>query len=560
MKLFTKKNAEEKQILRKERLLIIISGLLTAAAFPPVSLHWLLFVSLVPLFFVFERRGTLRGLNGAGYLFGFVFSLLTVYWVGAFTEMKDSFLMIAGFALLFFNPLLFIIPSILFHCASEIFSRKTAFYLLPLFWLTSEYVYTLTDISFPWLTLGHGLSTFTSYIQIADHIGSMGLTVVIGYINLFIFLTYKSFITDMRVNRGYISAALLLLVLPLIYGNYILSSAKAPEEKLRVGIVQPDIDPYEKWSYGDVMKLTNEYLRLSDEAIGKNAKLIIWPETALPVYLLDGITDARDSIINYSLRNNVSILTGMPHKINYPSREDAPPDAKFHKIYEYYYSTYNSILLFNPQTYFVQNYNKMRLVPFGEKTPFADKIPLLGEIIKWSVGIGAWNVGKDTTLLVMTKSGTGYKETVNDSTRIGGLVCYESVYPEHVAILNNLCADLFVVVTNDSWYGNTSGPYQHKEFAALRAVETRKSVIRCANGGISCVIDPYGRTEVQSKMYTKDVITADVSINRTEPAFYSKNPLVAARISAAISVFVFGMFWVLKLKKRFYENDDTFKS
>ncbi|NUN10661.1 MAG: apolipoprotein N-acyltransferase [Ignavibacteriaceae bacterium] len=559
MKLFKAKTPEEKRVLRRERLLVLVSGLLTAAAFPPVSLHWLLFVGLVPLFLILDKRTSLRSLNGAGYLFGFIFSFLTVYWVGAFTEMKDPFLMIAGGALLFFNPLLFVIPATLFYCADKVINRKTALFLLPFFWLISEYIYSITDVSFPWLTLGQGIATFTSYIQIADHIGSMGLTVIIAYVNLFIYLAYKHFAMNRKLAYRYGSVAVLMILLPVIYGNIVLSNADTSGEKLRVGIIQPDLDPYEKWSYGDLTKLARLHLELSDKAISQNANLIIWPETALPVYLLEGGSEVRDTIMQYTLKNNVSLLTGMPHKIVYPSKEYAPYDAKIHKIYEYYYSTYNAILLFTPQSYHVQNYNKMKLVPFGEKTPYADKIPLLGELIKWSVGIGAWNVGTDTTLLVMTKSGHSFKDVVYDTVRIGGLVCYESIYPDLVAVLNELGADLFVVVTNDSWYGNTSGPYQHKEFAALRAVETRKSVVRCANGGISCVIDPYGRTTVETKMYTRDVLVADVQIRRDEPTFYSRNPLIAAKIASAISVLIFGMFWVLKLKKRFPGQDDILK-
>ena len=560
MKLFKQKSPEEKLRIRKDRILIFISAVLLALAFPPVSINWFVFIALIPLFSVISKRDTLRSLNAAGYLFGFIFSLLTVYWVGAFTEMKDPFLMIAGFALLFFNPLLFIIPTTLYYLGSGITKKGYAFLMLPFFWVTSEYVYMITDVSFPWLTLGHGLARFTHYIQIADHIGSIGLTLVVAYINLFLYLAFINYRSDKKKFQIYSYSAAALIILPLLYGFIVLGNQQKPAEYIKTGIIQPDLDPYEKWAYDDVSKLADMHLKMSEKAVSKNAKLIIWPETALPTYLLEGsFPEVRDRMMLFTAMNNVSLLTGMPHKVNYISKEDAPFDAKFHKVFKYYYSTFNAILLFNPESYFVQNYNKMKLVPFGEKTPYADRIPLLGDLIKWSVGVGAWNVGKDTTLLVMTKSGNDYKGIAqNDTIRIGGLVCYESVYPDHVAVLNQLGADFFVVVTNDSWYGNTGGPYQHKEFAALRAVETRRSIVRCANGGISCVIDAYGHTLTQTKMYTKDILVADVPVMKGEKTFYTKNPLLIARLSAALSVLILGMFWTLKLKKYFYpQNSNT---
>ncbi len=138
----------------------------------------------------------------------------------------------------------------------------------------------------------------------------------------------------------------------------------------------------------------------------------------------------------------------------------------------------------------------------------------------------------------------------DDTLRINALVCYESIYPYFVTEFVRRGADLISVVTNDSWYGNLSGPYQHEEIAVLRAVENRKSVVRAANGGISCIIDPLGRTITQTKMLTKDYIVGDVIIQKDE-TFFTKNPYIVPVISCVISVWIAGMFFIKKLKVKF---------
>ncbi len=215
----------------------------------------------------------------------------------------------------------------------------------------------------------------------------------------------------------------------------------------------------------------------------------------------------------------------------------------------FYYTTYNGVYMFNPGTKHIQRYGKMKLVPFGERVPFVDQLPFLGDLIKWGVGITGWNVGKDTVVFKM-KLRKKYGLREDDTLRINALVCYESIYPYFVTEFVRRGADLISVVTNDSWYGNLSGPYQHEEIAVLRAVENRKSVVRAANGGISCIIDPLGRTITQSKMLTKDYIVGDVIIQKDE-TFFTKNPYIVPVISCVISVWIAGMFLIKKLKVKF---------
>jgi len=538
---------DEKKKLKKERLLLILGGILLGISFPPLPLPQPLFIGLIPYLFVIENREGLGSINRATYLMAFVFGLLTLYWVGSWQSTADPFLMISGALLVFVNPVFFLIPSTIYFYCRKIFNKTAALFLLPFFWITYEYAYMLTDASFPWLSLGNGLTKFLSFIQIADVVGTLGLSLIIFYINIFL---YKSFLFIKENKKRFalnFSAALILFLIPIIYGLNRLSTFHLSENKIKVGLIQPNLDPWDKWSGGGLDEIAQLHLDLSEQAVKKGAEIIFWPETAFPVYLLGGTYPQRvKKVFDFVEQNNVYLLTGMPDVRYYYDDSNKPEDAKYNEAGDYYYATYNAILLFSPDNVEVQKYGKSKLVPFGERVPFVDALPFLGNLIKWGVGLSGWNVGRDTSNFSVPASHFSNLQK-NDSLHINGLVCYESIYPYYVSEFVDRGAELIAVVTNDSWYGKLSGPFQHKEFAVLRAVENRRSVIRAANGGISCIINPLGITEVESEMFEKTFIAGDVIIQNGE-TFFTKYPLVIPVISSVISLMMILIFILSKLK------------
>src|SRR5690606_8832486 len=192
----------------------------------------------------------------------------------------------------------------------------------------------------------------------------------------------------------------------------------------------------------------------------KGAEIIFWPETAFPVYLLGGTYPQRvKKVFDFVEQNNVYLLTGMPDVRYYYDDSNKPEDAKYNEAGDYYYATYNAILLFSPDNVEVQKYGKSKLVPFGERVPFVDALPFLGNLIKWGVGLSGWNVGRDTSNFSVPASHFSNLQK-NDSLHINGLVCYESIYPYYVSEFVDRGAELIAVVTSDSWYGKLSGPFQ----------------------------------------------------------------------------------------------------
>ncbi len=530
---------EEKEIRKRELLFGALSGSLLGLSYPPVPLPFLSFFALVPFFFVIEKRKTLGSLNRFVYFTLFIFNFITLYWVGSWTKEADPFLMISGGTLLFFNPLFYLIISVLFHFSRKSFGEKISLFLFPLYWVAFEYLYSVTDARFPWLTLGNCLSYFNTFIQSADLVGAYGLSLIILYINLFIYLSVKNLKVKKKIENRFALAAVILFFSVMAYGTFRLNNLPIPEKKIKVGLIQPNLNPWDKWKDGNLDEQLSQYLELSQKAIDRGAKLIIWPESALPVYLLSGNYDEQvNRIKNFVSSKNVFLLTGMPDVNFYFNRNDAPEDAKKTKS-GVLYTSYNSLLFFSPMIPEIQKYGKIKLVPFGEHVPFVEQLPFLGDFIKWEVGISSWNVGKKQT--VLTSDGTQFAPL-----KIGGVICIESIYPDFVAGFVRDGANLIAVVTNDSWYGYSSGPYQHKEISVLRAVENRRTVLRCANGGISCIIDPAGRTISSTKLFVKDVLVGDAYI-QNEITFYSKYPLLIPILVSLMSLITVATFIIKKL-------------
>lgn len=531
------------QKLNKKNIsLAILSGILIGISFPPIPLPILIFFSFVPFFFLLEIKNTLGEINRISYLAFFVFNLITLYWVGSWTKEADSFLMISGVLLLFLNPAFYLIPTSIYFLSTKIISKEKSLLLFPIFWVFFEYIYSVTDLRFPWLTLGNSLPYFNQFIQIADVIGAYGLSLLILYINIFIYLSIKELKSIKKINYKYALIATFLFIIPIIYGSIKIANQKPFVNKVTVGLIQPNLNPWDKWSGGNLDQQIDLYLDLSEKAYKQGARLIIWPESALSVYLLSGnYSEQVQKIQKFVYMNNIFLMTGMPDVNFYFDLNNAPKDAKKLKSGEAAYTSYNSILLFSPISLEVQKYQKNLLVPFGEHVPFVEQFPFLGNLIRWQVGISSWNVGKEQNIFDLS------------AIKVGGIICIESIYPDYVAKFVQKGADFIAVVTNDSWYGYSSGPFQHKEISVLRAIENRRSVVRAANGGISCVIDPFGRTLKKTNLFEKTILVASVPLY-SEKTFYTKYPLlipyfvVLVTLIVLISVLIFSL--KIKIRKK----------
>jgi apolipoprotein N-acyltransferase len=193
-----------------------------------------------------------------------------------------------------------------------------------------------------------------------------------------------------------------------------------------------------------------------------------------------------------------------------------------------------------PHSYEYQTYRKIVLVPFGERIPYADAVPFLIKPLKWGVGISNWSRGKDTTVF-----------RLEDGLRFSTVICYESVFPGFVREFVRKGADFLVIITNDGWYGKSSGPYQHAAYAIFRAIENRRAVVRSANTGISEFINPYGQYIGKlTKLEERATLFANIPID-DQITFYSEHGNWIAHLAEIIASasIILGLFLKFRHKE-----------
>ena len=537
--------------------LAIASGAMIGFAFPPSPLYSLGYVGFIPFFLL---MGTIRSgwqFLRYSYLMLFVFHVITVYWTAGYTHMKDPWLMASGTAILLAHPLFYWPGMILTWFVRKRLGLLAGLGGFMMFWISSEYLHSITEFAFPWMALGNSQAFDLYRLQLVEYTSTYGLSALLLVFNIVGFLLIANVATgtwSLRSRQSYIAMGALatLYVVPFLYGMIVIGryDEAPPSEGIKVGVIQPNIDPWEKWGEGYSNKSVayEKQLRaLVEETEGLvNFKpdLVVWPETAIPFPILSSRNAMRWSALRTRLDSiNVPVLTGLPTTVWYDSLS-APKTASRVFDSNVFYENFNSATLLIPGQEVGTIYRKVILVPFGERIPYADALSFLIEPLKWNVGIGMWGIGRDTALFVLPVNTARVPFSV--------MICYESVFPEYVRNFVLRGAEFLVIITNDSWWGNTSGAYQHASYASLRAIENRRWIIRAANGGISGFVDPVGRIHEKTSMYTEATVTTKI-IPASDQTFYTRH----GDLFAILCLFCSGLFVILALVAEKEERTDV---
>ena len=535
-------------------MLSVISGVLIGLAFPPSPLYSLAYVAFVPFLYVLAKNESYLKVAFYSYLFLLVFQLITLYWVGGYVVGKDIWMMIAGAALIIFHPI-FYIPFILL----SVFIRKKLGLIIgmlsfALLWVSFEYLHSIGEYSFPWLTIANSQAYDTNRIQIIEYISVYGLSFLIILFNLLGFFTIWLIANGYSKNR--MKVTILLLIMAsfyfglAFYGKMMVERESVKDtDQIRVGIIQPNFDPWEKWEgkgnrWESYNFQFNTYIEWSKHLSAQYPDIIIWPETAIPFHIL--LPGNQNYLLKlYELVDSIKIpiLSGLP-TCEYYNSSNRPATAQKIDQMDLFFESYNSIALFMQKGKVSPIHRKTILVPFAERIPYAETFRFLIEPLKWNIGISSWGKGNDTIVwTLVTKNGK--------NICFSGMICYESVYPDYVKEFVRKGAQFLVVITNDSWWGNTSGAYQHAAFASLRAVETRRWIVQCANGGISMLVDPAGRQILKTKLYTQARFTDEIGI-RNDLTFYTKYGDITAHSLLFLSslLTIYAIVYKRKLEKK----------
>lgn len=511
----------------ERRFLLVLaasSGVLLGVSFPPIPLGVVAFFGMVPLFILADQaEGYLPTLSYA-YIGFLIFNAITLYWPGGFVHGNDPWMMVAGAALVLFHPLFFLVPVWIFLFVRNHLGTSRALVIFPFLWVAFEYLHSLGQPAFPWLTLGNTQTSDLEQIQFISLTGVYGLSFLVVTINVVVYYLYRKMASrDWPVaSPRSLAVAFVIVALyfaPKIYGFLVMKKGEnaVPVRTLTVALVQANADPWGKWGDAKESQL-RLHLELSSELVVHEPDLVIWPETAMPFHLLHPSHEqAYSRVRSFVDSTEIAVLTGTPLIQYYEDEKDAPPGSRRAPAAGYSFENFNGAVLIRPKIQDLQTYGKMLLVPFAERVPYSEYLSHLN-LLEWDVGLGGWARGRDST--VFSLDWRRSSET-HGGAQFGTLICYESIYPGYTASYARKGAEFFVIITIDSWWGKTSGPYQHLELGRLRAVENRRWVARCASGGISCFIDPYGRIIDPTELFTQASRVGKIGLS-TEQSFYTR--------------------------------------
>lgn len=458
-------------------LIAFAAGAVMVPAMPPWCIWPCMFIGLSVFYILLSSAQSARGAFGYGWLFGFGYFAPGLSWIAnALLVDGNDFAWAYPFAVAGLPALLSFFPAL--ACAgTKRFGNLRAFSGWLLFvslLMTSEWLRGNIFTGFPWNLYGYTWAHTLPMVQMVSLGGTYWLSLATC-----MWATLPGFLAIWPYKR-WVKAVFILALLADMGGCYLYGKARleshpsSMSHKFAIRLVQPDIQQADKWNPAKVAENLAKILSLSEaRAVNDMATtLIIWPETAISDYTLsDPIARAaiKSVLAGY---NDVYLLTGI---MRFEKQEDG------HKKY------FNSLEVFNKQLDSVAIYNKSHLVPFGEYIPLQKFIPLT-PLVKFS-GFEPGN-GPETFILP------------HDLASFSPLVCYEIIFPGAVTA-NGKRPDFIVNVTNDAWYGDSSGPRQHFVQAQFRAVEEGIPVVRSANTGISGIIDPLGRITRRENLMTQ---------------------------------------------------------
>ncbi|MBA3813581.1 MAG: apolipoprotein N-acyltransferase [Alphaproteobacteria bacterium] len=509
-----------------QRGLAFIFGAVGALAFAPLFIFPAILLALSGIWFflnrALERQKSFWAVFWLGWWFGLGHFTVGLYWIShALTVDLSTFWWLIPFALFGIPAILGVFTGVSFMAVRlwpyDGISRAFAFAAL---WVGVEWLRGHLFTGFPWNLVGYAWAFSPEMVQTASLGGVYGLSLLTVLLGISLnYMTAKG-----SFERTIVLTVYLVTVLGWVWGHVRLENPDvAASQPLAIRLVQPSIPQVLKWDPEQKEENFKELLTLTARPSHLPLKTIIWPETAVPFFLEQ--EDFRRQLISNVIPQGGLLFTGALHR--------TPPGVVPGEIW-------NSLLVLNDQGNIVVHYDKFHLVPFGEYIPFRNLMDSL---------FGKGSVKKITAGMMDFTPGPGPKTTVlpGDFPSFSGLVCYEVIFPGAVIHPTHARPAWMINVTNDGWYGRTSGPYQHLEMARFRAVEEGIPLIRAANSGISAVFDAYGQSLGSLGLGAKGVLDVFLpSPTRVVPFYGQWGDWITLILIAG----TFGLAWSFSFKRR----------
>ena len=460
----------------------VMAAILLWLSFPPYNLGLLQIPAFILLLRLSVTSVSVRQMIYYAYPSFVLWNLFTTYWL-----MMAS--VSAGVAAILANAALMLIPlGLIRRFTLSDMNPVGSSFLSATVWVSYEFLHHQWDLAWPWLTLGNAWSNLTGAIQYISVTGIWGVSFWVVFTAA---LSYHA----IKTASGPIikSTALVFFAFPIFSVLAMINIHQPSDEPFHVTVVQPNSNSYERYGgYPSLDDLVTHLLELSDSARTDSTQLIAWPENALD----DAVTLSNPQImrIRDSLRVwDTELITGSGY-LKYYRDEDAPDIIRGINS-GYAYNFFNAAFHIQPERP-TEVYEKGRLVPVVERFPFVELFNRIDRFgwVNWGA-LNSYGLGKEATVFQV---GEGHTPA---------LICYDSVFPGWVNDFVNNDADFLTIITNDGWWGDSNGHIQHFAYARLRAIEQRRWIARAANNGISGIISPDGKVQLETEYWTEDAFS-----------------------------------------------------
>ncbi|MGE5219949.1 MAG: apolipoprotein N-acyltransferase [Chloroflexota bacterium] len=463
-------------------LLPIISAGLLAAPFLDPRFFPLAWAAFVPLFWAIDQAATTRGAISYGWLMGFAAHLIGFYWLvytisvfGGFPYAASVLVFLAYAALQALQVALF-----------ALFLRVGGFgplALFPaLFWVPLEFLFPLL---FPW-HVANSQVAFTWLVQSADLVGPYGVSFVVVWVNAALYRALRSKVKERPLAWRPLACATLAVIVSIVYGVGRLAAVgeeMAGARKLSVAAVQGDVDIDLKWNPALAQKNLETHRRLTAQQ-ADGAALVIWPESAVELMIPETLLALPAELMPALSSDRAFFIFGAK---SFSGRLGSASGKAF-----------NTAFFTDAKGQILARYHKQVLLAFGEYLPFAKVLALL-PAMPFADG---FTPGQGPVAFYLS-----------GGVRVAPLICYEDLMPDLARkFVSEARANLLVNLTNDAWYGRSMGPWQHLWLAQFRAIETRRSLLRVTNTGVTSLINAKGELVRSMPLFTPAVMNSDVEI------------------------------------------------
>lgn len=511
-----------------------LAGALSVLAQAPFHLWPVFFLTLPVLIWLIDgvhehhgnnRKQLIKKAAATGWAFGFGYFLFGLYWIGkAFLVEAGIFLFLMPIAITLMPAGLSLFYAIAVGLAASYWKPGLSRVLILAILLASmEWLRGHVFTGFPWNALGHVFVSEAGLSQLSSLFGPYALS-------FFCVLVFAS--PAIALSKEENNSPLLVSKLKpvLVMGSVLLAASLWGHVRLGTSLeqnvagvslrlVQPNIKQVDKWRAGNAGPIYRTMLRLSAQNSNtspleprkdlNSVTHLIWPESALPFFMARSHEALKG--IDQLLLDHVTLITGaMRYKISKTAGQDNKR------------AVFNSLFILDDKAKITQTFDKKHLVPFGEYLPFQSLLEAIG--LRHIVHVrGRFEIGQQKRVI-----------SLPDAPPFSPLICYEVVFPDEI-IESGTRPQWLLNVTNDAWYGVSTGPYQHFAQSRIRAIEQGLPMVRVANTGISGIIDPYGRVMRSLPLASAGIIDTQlpVAIQKTIYAQYGKFLFWLVLLSAA---------------------------